>query len=57
MHWISQRVGTKPNRSVAGLMGSYDCVRRMIVSFLESVSFCFLCTVDAAQEVCAPNEG
>jgi len=26
-------------RSVVGLMGSYDCVRRMIVSFFVSLSF------------------
>ena len=40
-------------RSVVGLMGSYDCVRRMIVSFFVSLSFSSLILALAAQEVCA----
>jgi hypothetical protein len=39
---IHRKVTIELYRSVVGLMGSYDCVRRMIVSFLVSLSFPFL---------------
>ena len=37
-------------------MSSYDCVRRMIVSFFVSLSFSLILAL-AAQEVCAEREG
>jgi len=39
--------------SVVGLMGLYDCVRRMILSFLVSLFLTSLILALAAQEVCA----
>jgi hypothetical protein len=50
---ICQQVAIELYRSVVGLMGSYDCVRRIIVSFLVSLSFSSLILALAAQEVCA----
>jgi hypothetical protein len=50
---IRQKVALELYRSVVGLMGSYDCVRRMIVSFFVSLSFLSLILALAAQEVCA----
>jgi hypothetical protein len=43
-------------RSVVGHMGSYDSVRRMIVSFIVSLSFSLKPAL-AAQEVCTEREG
>jgi len=40
-------------RSVVGLMGSYDCVRRMIVHSFPSLVFSALILAYAAQEVYA----
>ena len=37
-----RKVAIELYRSVVGLMGSYDCVYRMIVSFFVSLSFPFL---------------
>jgi len=42
VHRIRRKVTIELYRSVVGLMGSYDCVRRMIVSFFVSLSFPFL---------------
>jgi hypothetical protein len=42
VRWIHRKVDIELYRSVVGLMGSYDCIRRMIVSFLVSLSFPFL---------------
>jgi len=42
VHRIRRKVAIELYRSVVGLMGSYDCVRRMIVSFFVSLSFPFL---------------
>ena len=53
MHRIHRKVAIELYRSVVGLMGSYDCVRRVIVSFLVSLSFSSLILALAAQEVCA----
>jgi len=50
---IRRKVAIELNRSVVGLMSSYDCVRRMIVSFFVSLSFFSLILALAAQEVCA----
>jgi hypothetical protein len=50
---IRRKVAIELYRSVVGLMGSYDCVRRMIVSFFVSLSFFSLILALAAQEVCA----
>jgi len=49
---IRRKVAIELYRSVVGLMGSYDCVRRVIVSFLVSLSFSSLILALAAQEVC-----
>jgi hypothetical protein len=54
---IRRKVAIEQYRSVVGLMGSYDCVRRMIVSFFVSLSFFSLILALAAQEVCAEREG
>jgi len=53
VHRIRRKVAIELYRSVVGLMGSYDCVRRMIVSFLVSLFFSSLILALAAQEVCA----
>jgi hypothetical protein len=50
---IRRKVAIQLYRSVLGLMGSYDCVRRMIVSFFVSLSFTSLVLALAAQEVFA----
>jgi hypothetical protein len=50
---VRQKVAIEPYQSVVRLMSSYDCVRRMIVSFFVSLSFISLILVLAAQEVCA----
>ena len=50
---ISQNVAIELYRSVVGLMGSYNCIRRIIVSFLVSLSFCSLILAVVAQQVCA----
>jgi len=50
---IRRKVAFELYRSVVGLMGSYDCVRRVIVSFLVSLSFSSLIVAFVAQEVCA----
>jgi len=42
VHRIRRKVAIELYRSVVGLMGSYNCVRRMIVSFFVSLSFPFL---------------
>jgi len=42
VHRIRRKVAIELSRSVVGLMGSYDCVRTMIVSFFASLSFPFL---------------
>jgi len=39
VRWINRKVAIELYRSVVGLMGSYNCVRRMIVSFFVSLSF------------------
>jgi hypothetical protein len=49
---IRRKVAIVLHRSVAGLTSSYDCVRRMIVSFFVSLSFFSLTLALAAQEVC-----
>jgi hypothetical protein len=38
MRQIRRKVAIELYRSVVGLMGSYDCVRRMIVSFFVPLS-------------------
>ena len=53
VHWIRRKVAIELYRSVVGLMDSYDCVCRMIVSFFVSLSFTSLTLAVAAQEVCA----
>jgi len=50
---MRRKVCIELNQSVVGLMGSYDCVRRVIVSFLVCLSFSSLILALAAQEVCA----
>jgi len=47
---IHRQVTIELYRSVVGLEGSYDCVRRMIVSFFVSLSFPFL-----LYSVCSPG--
>jgi len=42
VHRIRRKVAIELYHKVLGLMGSYDCVRRMIVSFFVSLSFPFL---------------
>jgi len=39
MRWIRRKVAIGLYQSVVGLMGSYDCVRRMIVAFLFPFPF------------------
>jgi len=53
VHRIRRKVAIELSRSVVGLMGSYDCVRRMIVAFFVSLSIFSLILALAAQEVCA----
>jgi len=50
---IRRKVAIELYRSVVGLMGSYDWVRRMIVAFFVSLSIFSLILALAAQEVCA----
>jgi hypothetical protein len=50
---ISRKVAIELYRSVVGLLGLYDCVPRVIVSFLVSLSFSSHILALAAQEVCA----
>jgi len=50
---IRRKVAIELYRSVVGRMGSYDCVRRVIVSFLVSLCLSSLILALAAQEVCA----
>jgi len=50
---IRRKVAIELYRSVVGLVGSYDCVRRMIVSFFVSLSIFSLILALAAQAVCA----
>jgi hypothetical protein len=50
---IRRNVAFELYRLVVGLMGSYNCLHRMIVSFLVSLSFSSLILALAAQEVCA----
>jgi hypothetical protein len=50
---IPPKVAIELYRSVVGLMGSYDCVCRMIVSFFVSLLFFSLILALAAQEVSA----
>ena len=52
VHPIGQKVAIEIYRSVVGLMGSYDCVRTMIVAFFVSLSIVSLILAWAAQEVC-----
>jgi len=49
---IRQKVAIELYGSVVGLMGSYDSVCRMVVSFMVPFPLLFPCTVYAAQEVC-----
>ena len=42
MHRIRRKVAIELYRSVLGLIGSYNCVHRMIDSFVVSLSFPFL---------------
>jgi len=49
---IRQTVAIELYRSVVGLISSYDCVQRMIVSFFVSFSFLSLKLALAAQQVC-----
>ena len=49
---ICRMVAIKLYQSVVGLMGSYDCVRRMIVAFFVSLSIFSLILALPAQEVC-----
>jgi len=53
---IRRKVAMELYRSVLGLMGSYDCVSRMIVSLFVSLSFFSPILAFAAQEVCAERE-
>jgi hypothetical protein len=50
---VRRKVAIQLYRSVVGLMGSYNCVRRMIVSFFVALSCFSLILALAAQEVCA----
>jgi hypothetical protein len=50
---IRRKAAFELYRSVVGLMGSYNCVPRMIVSFLVSLSFSSFILALAAQAVCA----
>jgi len=50
VHRIRRKVAIELYRSVVGPMGSYDCVRRMIVSIFVSLSFPFL-----LYSVCSPG--
>jgi len=50
---IRRKVAIELYRSVVGLLSSYDCVCRMIVSFFVSLAFFSLILALAAQEVCA----
>jgi len=50
---ICRKIAIELYQSVVGLMGSYDCVHGMIVSFLVSHCFSSLRLALAAQEVCA----
>jgi hypothetical protein len=46
---INRKVAIELYQSVMGLMGAYDCVRRIIVSFFVSLSFpCLLYGVCSA---------
>jgi len=54
---IRRKVVFELYQSVVRLMGSYDCVRKIIVSFFVSLSFFSLTLALAAQEVCAEREG
>jgi len=50
---IRRKVAIELYRSVVGLLSSYDCVHRMIVSLFVSLSMFSLILALAAQEVCA----
>jgi hypothetical protein len=53
VHQMSRKVAIELYRSVMGLMGSYNRVRRMIVSFILSLFFFSIILALAAQVVCA----
>jgi len=54
---IQQKIAIELYRSVARLLGSYNCVRRMNVSFPVSLSISSLILASAAQEICAKRGG
>jgi len=57
MRRFLQKVAREPYQTVVGLMGSYNSVHRMIVSFLVSLSFSSLILALAAQMVCTKRGG
>jgi len=54
---IRPKVAIELYRLVVRLIGLYNCIRRMIISFFVSLPFLSLILALAAQEVCAEREG